>query len=164
MAVRFPAFTSSMSVVAIRARISPFFETGAYAVCSVMGPLTLPYMYTLSKKTSLAPARLQASMVLPIIRGHNSRQTLMSYFKPTSRWTTLDPATARITCCASEISAASVSVPAAGLGFRLTSRKGVPLAERIFTSSLLIGPPAPRMVVSAIETPLSIELRLRALG
>src|SRR4051794_35895487 len=49
------------------------------------------------------------------------------------------------------MSAATVSAPATGLGLRLTSRRGVPLADRIFTSSLLIGPPAPRMVVSGMK-------------
>ena len=48
-------FHSLMSVVAIFARISPFLLHGLNGVSSVMGPLTLPYMYTLSKKISLAP-------------------------------------------------------------------------------------------------------------
>ena len=51
-------------------------------------------MYTLSKKISFAPARLHASMVLAMMRGHISAHTLWSYFSPASRYTTLDPATA----------------------------------------------------------------------
>ena len=71
-----PDFHSLMSIEAILARISPFLLHGLNGVSSVIGPLTLPYMYTLSKKISLAPARLQASMVLLMIRGHMSCQTL----------------------------------------------------------------------------------------
>ena len=37
---------------------------------------------------------LQASIVLLITRGHTSRQTSWSYFTPTRRYTTLEPATA----------------------------------------------------------------------
>src|SRR5580765_6466948 len=96
MAVRAPDFHSLISVVAIFARISPFLLHGLNGVSSVIGPLTFPYMYTLSKKISLAPARLQASMVLVMIRGHMSCQTWRSYLSPTSRYTTLEPATARM--------------------------------------------------------------------
>ncbi len=76
MPVRVPVFHSLMSVVAMLARTSPFLLQGLKGVSSVMEPLTFPYMYTLSKKMSFAPARLQASMVLLIIRGHISCQTL----------------------------------------------------------------------------------------
>ena len=65
-----------MSVVAIFARISPFLLHGLKGVSSVMGPLTFPYMYTLSKKRSFARARLQASMVLLMTRGHMSCHSL----------------------------------------------------------------------------------------
>ena len=61
-----------------------------------MRPLTLPYMYTLSKNISFAFVRLQASIALYMMRGHRSRQTLMSYFRPTSKNTTVEPATARM--------------------------------------------------------------------
>jgi hypothetical protein len=76
MPVTAPDFHSLMSWVAIFARISPFLLQGLKGVSSVMGPVTLPYIYTLSKKMSFAPARLQASMVLLMIRGHISCQTL----------------------------------------------------------------------------------------
>jgi len=49
---------------------------GLKGVSSVMGPLTLPYMYTLSKKRSLAWAYLQASMVLLMTRGQTSCHSL----------------------------------------------------------------------------------------
>jgi len=64
-AVRFPAFDLVMSAVAISARTAPFLLQGAYGVCSVIGTCTSPYMYTLSKKISLARVSLQASIVLP---------------------------------------------------------------------------------------------------
>ena len=65
-----------MSAVAIFARTSPFLLQGLKGVSSVIGPLTLPYMYTLSKKMSFAPARLQASIVFCMTRGHTSCQSL----------------------------------------------------------------------------------------
>ena len=48
----------------------------AAGVSSVIAPLVLPYMYTLSKNTSFAPVRLQASITLLMTRGHTSAQTL----------------------------------------------------------------------------------------
>jgi hypothetical protein len=76
IAVRAPAFHSFISEVAIFARTSPFLLQGLNGVCSVIRPLTFPYMYTLSKKISFAPERLQPSMALAIIRGHISAQSL----------------------------------------------------------------------------------------
>jgi hypothetical protein len=40
---RQPPLTLFISAVAIFARISPFFEQGAYGVLSVIGPPTFPY-------------------------------------------------------------------------------------------------------------------------
>jgi hypothetical protein len=76
MALRDPDFQLSMRVAAMFARISPFLLQGLKGVSSVIGPLTFPYMYALSKKMSFAPARLQASMELLITRGHISSHTL----------------------------------------------------------------------------------------
>src|SRR5262245_21942280 len=83
-----------------------------------------------------------------MIRGHRSCQTVRSYFRPTSRNTTLEPATARIVCSRSARSALHTSDPGNGFGLRLTKRKGVCLAAKSLLSSLLIGPPAPRIVVT----------------
>src|SRR5262245_9660110 len=83
-----------------------------------------------------------------MIRGHRSCQTVRLYFRPTSRNTTLEPATARIVCSRSARSALQTSDPGNGIGLRLTTRKGLCLAARSLPSSLLIGPPAPRIVVT----------------
>src|SRR5215475_692773 len=82
-----------------------------------------------------------------MIRGHRSCQTLRSYFRPTSRNTVLEPATARMVCSRSARSALYISDPGNGFGLRPTKRKGVCLAARSLPSSLLIAPPAPRIVV-----------------
>jgi len=63
-----------MNVVAIFARISPFLLQGLKAQSSVIDPRTLPYIYTLSKKTIFALARLHASTVLLITHGQSSCQ------------------------------------------------------------------------------------------
>ncbi len=145
-AVRLPVFISSRSIVAICARISPFLLLGRNGVCSVITPSTFPYIYTLSKKTSLAFARLAASMALRMIRGHRARHTVMSYFRPTSRNATLEPETAATVSSRLERSAASASAPGTSLGLRLTSRIGSLRAVSSLTSSLPIAPPAPRML------------------
>src|ERR1700730_6093975 len=93
-AVRLPAFISFRSLLAICERISPFSLQGRKGVCSVITPSTFPYIYTLSKKTNLAFARLAASMALRMMRGHSARHSVMSYFRPTSRNAILEPAIA----------------------------------------------------------------------
>src|SRR5262249_19884148 len=83
-----------------------------------------------------------------MIRGHRSCQTVRSYFRPTSKNTMLEPATARMVCSRSARSALHTFDPGNGFGLRLTKRYGVWLAARSLPSSLLIGPPAPRIVVT----------------
>src|SRR3981081_1118871 len=146
-ALRLPVFISFRSIVATCARISPFLLQGRKGVCSVITPSTFPYIYTLSKKTSLAFARLAASMALRMIRGHSDRHTVMSYFRPTSRNATLEPETAATVSSRLERSAATASAaPGTSLGFRLTSRMGSFREVSSLASSLPIAPPAPRMV------------------
>src|SRR5215471_6430493 len=106
-------------MVAICALTSPFLLDGRNGVSSVILPTTLPYIYTLSKKTSLALARLAASIVLRMIGGHSCRHILMSYLSPATRKTILDPETAFNVSSNRERLAATVSVaPGTGLGFR----------------------------------------------
>src|ERR1035441_8952465 len=97
---------------------------------------------------SLAPARLHASIVLAITRGHNSAQTLWSYFKPARRYTALEPATAWTVWPLSERSQETTwAAPGVETGFRATSLNGSLRAASSLTSSLLIAPPAPRIVI-----------------
>src|ERR1035441_9759836 len=148
MAVRLPAFHSPIRSVAILARTSPFRLHGLKGVSSVIAPVTLPYMYTLSKKTSFAQARLQASMVLAMMRGHISAHNLWSYFRPASRYTTLEPDTARAVCSLSDRSADTISsAPSSNTGCRPTSLTARSPDASSLTSSLLMTPPAPRIVI-----------------
>src|SRR4051794_35577001 len=91
-----------------------------------------------------------------MIRGHNSAQSLWLYFRPTRRCTTLEPATARIAWSLLERSADKTSAPGTEAGFRPTTLKGFFLAARSLTISLLIPPPAPRIVImSAVPFPIT---------
>ena len=71
----------------------------------------------LSKKISFASARLQASMVLAMIRGQSSCQTRRLYLRPAIRCTAVEPATARMVCSLSARSARNNAPPATGLRF-----------------------------------------------
>ena len=77
-AVSLPAAVSASSRAAISARISPFTLAGRAGVCSVMGPSTRPYRYTLSRKIRRASFSRQAVMTLPMMSGHCALQTRRS--------------------------------------------------------------------------------------
>ncbi len=144
-------------------RISPFLLQGRKGVSSVITPSTFPYIYTLSKKTSLALERLAASTALCMMRGHSSRHTLKSYFRPTTRNATLEPETACRVSLKFERSAATASAaPGTSLGFQLTSRTGSLRAVSSLTSSLPTAPPAPRMVtILRMLRPVAEALQLK---
>src|ERR1700693_825671 len=90
-------------------------------------------------------------MGLAMIRGPIPVQSLLSYLRPTRRYTMLEPATARMVWSLSERSAEIVSVaPGTGRALRATSLKGCFRAERILTTSLAITPPAPKRVIMCV--------------
>jgi hypothetical protein len=65
---------------------------------------------SLGRKTSLALVRFAASIALRMMRGHNWRHTLRSYFSPATRNATREPATALTVSSRIERSAATVSL------------------------------------------------------
>src|ERR1019366_7921544 len=113
---------------------------------------------------SLAPARLHASIALAMTRGHNSAQTLWSYFRPARRYTTPEPATAWMVWFWSERSQETTwAAPDVETGFRATSLNGSLRAASSLTSSLLIAPPAPRIVIMR-NPPFQLGWRKTALS
>src|ERR1700685_2700288 len=97
-------------------------------------------------------------MVFAMIRGQSSCQTPRLYLRPASRYTTVEPATARMVCSLSARSAGNNAPPATGLGLRPTNRNGLFPAARILASSFPIGPPAPRIVVIVVSRPPDFPL------
>jgi hypothetical protein len=65
---------------------------------------------SLGRKTSLALVRFAASIALRMMRGHNWRHTLRSYFSPATRNAKREPATALTVSSRIERSAATVSL------------------------------------------------------
>ena len=90
----FSAIASS-SVVAICARTRPLRPLGSKPIVSVCGVVVPGYMYVLSKNTSLVPYFAQESMTLRIIEGNCRSHSAESIGRPTVRWATSLPSTAR---------------------------------------------------------------------